>query len=125
MKYPRPLRHHLLLLAAIGLLPVVLMSAWLIYDQTEVQQRNLQRSALDLSRALASAVESELQATVNALQGLAPTQPLDEVKLREFYLQAQGAVKVRPNWAGMTLADGEGRILFRTRAPYGAVPEDS
>lgn len=125
MKSPRPLRHHLLLLAAIGLLPVVLMSAWLIYDQTEAQQRNLQRSALDLSRALASAVESELQATVNALQGLAPAQPLDEVKLREFYLQAQGAVRVRPNWAGMTLTDGEGRILFRTRAPYGAVPEES
>jgi signal transduction histidine kinase/ActR/RegA family two-component response regulator len=119
----RPLRHHLLLLAAIGLLPVVMMGAWATHGLAENQREHLQRNALDLSRALASAVESELQATVYALQGLSRSPALDEGNIREFYELAQGAVQVRPNWAGMTLTDGDGRVLFRTRLPYGVASE--
>jgi signal transduction histidine kinase/CheY-like chemotaxis protein len=120
MKTARPLRHHLLLLAAIGLLPLALLGAWVTHDLSEAQRREVERSTLDLSRALASAVESELLNTVSALAGLSDSPALAQDDTRSFYGMSQGAVRARPNWSGIVLTNGEGHVLFRTQLPYGA-----
>ena len=50
-----PLRYLLIMLTAIGLLPLALLGAWGIHTVSEYQQRDQERLMLDLARAVASA----------------------------------------------------------------------
>jgi signal transduction histidine kinase len=114
----RPLRHQLVLLAAIGMLPVFLLGAWGIWNAIQTQRENLQRSTLELSRALASAVESEIDATHRSLAAMSRSRLLTEGDLRGFHDLARNEVAARPAWATVSLTDGQGRLLFRTSEPY-------
>jgi signal transduction histidine kinase len=116
----RPLRHKLILLAAVGLLPVSLLGAWGIWDAIQTQRQTLERSTLELSRALASAVESEIDATVRSLAAMARSRPLLEGDIAAFYEVARNEVAVRPPWLAVVLADGHGQPLFNTAQPYGS-----
>ncbi|MBX3620903.1 MAG: response regulator [Rhizobacter sp.] len=116
----RPFRHKLILLAAVGLLPVSLLGAWGIWSAIQTQRQNLERSTLELSRALASAVESDLDATLRTLAAMARSPTLAEGQLRSFYALAQGEAAVRPNWASVVLTTGQGEVLFKTTEPFGS-----
>ncbi len=115
----RPLRHKLILLAAVGMLPVSLLGAWGIWNAIQTQRQNLERSTLELSRALASAVESEIDATMRSLAAMARSKPLAEGDIPAFYEIAQSEVAARPAWAAVVLANGQGEPLFTTAQPYG------
>ena len=116
----RPLRHKLILLAAVGLLPVSLLGGWGIWSAIQTQRQNLERSTLELSRALASAVESEIDATLRSLAAMARSRPLAEGHIAAFYDVAQNEVAARPAWAAVVLTDGAGEVLFNTAEPYGS-----
>nr|HET7859836.1 hypothetical protein [Caldimonas sp.] len=66
-----PLRRRLLVLGAAAILPLALMSGVALQALLEQQQRQAEQSTLDLARALATAVETELRLTVSSLQSLA------------------------------------------------------
>jgi len=116
----RPLRHDLLLLVGIGLLPLVLFGAWGVVSTLQRQSRDLERSTLELSRALASAVDSELAATVESLQAMAHARSLAGGDLAMFHATAEQEVAARPGWAAVILTDADGRPLLKTGEPYGA-----
>jgi hypothetical protein len=69
---PQPLRFRLFLLAASGLVPLGAGAA-VLHAPTSRSSAKPKRSApaLDLSRALAIAVDAELQSTIALLQNLA------------------------------------------------------
>ena len=117
----RPLRHDLLLLVGIGLLPLALFGGWGVVSTLQRQARDLERSTLELSRALASAVDSELAATVESLQAMAHARSLAAGDLRAFHDTAEQEVAARPGWAAVILTDGAGVPLLRTGEPYGTV----
>ncbi len=116
----RPLRHKLLLLAAVGLLPVTLLGTWGIWNAIETQRQSLERSTLELSRALASAIESELDATQRTLAAMSRSQTLAHDDLQAFHALARNEVAARPAWAAVVLTDGEGQVLFNTTQPWSA-----
>lgn len=116
----RPLRHKLILLAAVGLLPVSLLGAWGIWNAIQTQRQSLERSTLELSRALASAVESEIDATLRSLAAMARARPLAEGNIAAFYEVAQNEVAARPAWLAVVLTDGQGEPLFNTVEAYGS-----
>ncbi|MCR5883942.1 ATP-binding protein [Rhizobacter sp. J219] len=116
----RPLRHKLILLAAVGLLPVSLLGAWGIWNAIQTQRQNLERSTLELSRALASAVESEIDATLRSLAAMARAKPLAEGNIAAFYEVAQNEAAARPAWIAVVLTNGQGEPLFNTVEPYGS-----
>src|SRR5437763_11748064 len=102
-----PLRSRLLLLAAVAILPLALMSGIALQALLEQQRRQTEQSSLDLARALATAVDTELRLTISALQSLAVTEPLgsaDEVDLRMAYAYAQRVLAARPEWRAILLA---------------------
>lgn len=82
---PLSLRFLLTLLVAIGLLPLALLGAWGIEAVFKQQQRDLERAALDMSRALASAVNAEIESTVSALETLSYHPALADGRHEEFY----------------------------------------
>jgi signal transduction histidine kinase/ActR/RegA family two-component response regulator len=120
------LRHLLVLLTAIGLLPLALLGIWGIHVASEYRQREQERAMLDLARALSSAVDAELDSSVAALSGMAHSPAMMAGDVRAFYEMARVQAQAQPEWLGVILADDTGKILFRTNAPLGAtlVPAD-
>jgi len=114
------LRLLLVLLVGAGLLPLALLGVWGISAVFEQQQRNLERATLDVSRALASAVDAEIESTVSALETLAYHPALAAGRHEELYDIARGAVRARPYWASVVLTDGSNRVIFKTLMPFGA-----
>jgi signal transduction histidine kinase/ActR/RegA family two-component response regulator len=112
------LRHLLILLTAIGLLPLALLGAWAIHGAARNQAQEQERLMLNHARALSSAVDAELDATVNALDALARTPEFLAGDLRAFHRVA--GAQLQPSWLGVILSDEHGKPLLRTMAPYGA-----
>ncbi|HEV2609738.1 MAG TPA: ATP-binding protein [Noviherbaspirillum sp.] len=113
------LRKSLFKLAAIGLIPLAIVGTWGIGTTISQQEREMKRSALDLSRALASAVNAELDSTVSSLRTLSYTTALNEHDTRQFYDIAQKAVKAKESWSGVILTDAGGEVIFKTVLPFG------
>jgi len=113
------LRRLLVLLTALGLLPLALLGVWGLHLVGDYQQREQERTLLDLARALSSAVDAELDASIGALNAMARTPALATGDLRSFHSFAQAQVAARPEWLAVFLSDTSGAILFRTTTPFG------
>jgi signal transduction histidine kinase len=114
------LRTLLILLTGLGLLPLALLGVWSIHAASEYQQREQERSMLDLARALSSAVDAELDGVVATLTGMARTPALAAGDLAGFYAVARLQAQTQPEWLSVILTDGNGEMLLRTTAPFGA-----
>jgi signal transduction histidine kinase len=109
----------LIMLTAIGLLPLALLGAWSIHAAGEYKEREQERWMLDVARALSSAVDAELDSAVAMLTTLGNSAPLQTGDLPAFYDAASALVKKQPDWLGVILTDESGKVLLRTMDPYG------
>jgi len=115
-----PIRVLLARLVILGLLPIAALGAWAVVNTIAGQRDETERSVLELSRALASAVDSELNATLQSLSALGRSSALEAGDMPAFYDQARNEVAAHPEWATVVLTDGTGRLLFKTMEPLGA-----
>ena len=113
------LRRLLIVLSAIGLLPLAALGLWSLHTAGGYQQREQERSMLDLARALSSAVDAELDGTVATLASLARTPAMARGDLQAFYVSAREQVAAQPEWQTIILTDAAGKIVFRTGSPLG------
>ncbi|MBB3220214.1 hybrid sensor histidine kinase/response regulator [Pseudoduganella umbonata] len=116
------LRHLLLLLTAIGFLPLALLGSWGLMTAAGVQQREQDRSMLELARALSSAVDAEHDGAAAALAGIANSPLARSGDMRTFHDVATQQARAQAQWLGVILSDAAGRSVFRTMAPFGAPP---
>jgi signal transduction histidine kinase/ActR/RegA family two-component response regulator len=110
-----PLRRRLLLLAAASLLPIAIMSGVGLLALFHQQREQVQRAALEITRALATAVDAELQRSVSLLEVLGASGRLDNEQFGAFEERMRRAVLVQPAWRGVVLSDPEGRQIINTR----------
>ena len=113
------LRRLLILLSAIGLLPLAALGLWSLHTASQYQQREQSRVLLDQARALSSAVDAELDGAIATLASLTRTPAMGAGDLRAFYDIARDQVAAQPEWLAIILSDASGKILFRTTTPYG------
>ena len=114
------LRQLLILLTGLGLLPIALIGAWGINTSVNEQQAELERSMQALSRALASAVDSELDATLENARALSADPALARGDVAAYYAIAKRAVQAQPDWRSVILTDAGGKVLLKTSEPFGA-----
>jgi len=114
------LRALLIVLTALGLLPLALLGVWSLHAASQYQQREQERTMLDLARALSSAADAELDGVVATLTGMARVPALATGDIPGFYDVARVQAQSQPQWLSLILADADGRMLFRTNAPLGA-----
>ena len=114
------LRRLLILLSAIGLLPLALLGLWSLHTAGQYQQREQERAMLDLARALSSAVDAELDGSVSTLASMARAPAIGGGDLRAFYDITRRQSVAQPEWLAVILTDADGNILFRTTSPFGA-----
>src|SRR4051812_12541590 len=112
-----PLRMRLLLLAASGLLPLVIVLGWGVEHLYAEQRNAAQRSALEISRAMATAVEAELRSVTALLEQMGTSDELERADLRAFHLSSRRNAQ-QLGWRQVVLADAEGHILFRSNQPF-------
>jgi signal transduction histidine kinase len=116
------LRHLLIILTAIGLLPMALLGVWSIHAASQYQLREQERSMLDLARALSSAADAELDASVAMLNSTARAPSLQAGDIEGFYDVARGLAEAQAEWLGLILTDNAGNVLFNTIAGRDAAP---
>jgi signal transduction histidine kinase/ActR/RegA family two-component response regulator len=114
-----PLRLRLLLLAASGLVPMILLLAWGINHLIEERRAQAEVSALEFSRAIASAVDAELRSVIGLLQQMSTSDELEKADLHSFHLSARRSAEYL-QWRNVILNDSTGRVLFRATQPLDA-----
>ena len=114
-----PIRVLLARLVVLGLIPVALLSAWAIVDAVRDQQASTERAVLELSRALASAVDADLEATRQSLATMGRSELLAAGDLRGFYDAARREAQAHPEWTAVVLTDAHGAMAFNTLLPFG------
>ena len=115
----RPLRMRLLLLAASGLVPLLLVLVWGLNHLVEERRVAAESSVLNLSRALATAVDAELRSIATLLDHMGTSDELERADLRAFQLSARRTAE-QLGWRHVTLYDAQGHVLLRTNEPLGA-----
>jgi signal transduction histidine kinase/ActR/RegA family two-component response regulator len=115
-----PLRRRLLLLAAASLLPIAIMSGVGLLALFHQQRSQAQRAALEITRALATAVDAELQRSISVLAMLATSARLDDAQFAPFEGRMRRAAATQPTWRGVVLSDPAGKQLINTWLPLGA-----
>ena len=116
-----PLRRRLFLLAAAGIVPLLVMSGIGLFALAQQQRIQAERIGLELARALATAVDAELRSSISVVQSLATSLALDRDDLSGFQERAQRVLETQPNWAAVFLADPSGQRLVDTRFRPGTV----
>lgn len=114
------LRTRLLWLVVGALLPVAVLAIAGLAALGQRQHAQAREGLIEQARALASAVDRELLASVSALEILALSDKLDSRDLARFHAEASAAVAARPSWDAVLLVDPAGNRLLSTRVPFGA-----
>ena len=115
----RPLRWRLFLLAATGRGARGLKVGGARADRVGPRAHDPPGAAQALSRALATAVDAELHATMAVLRTVGQSEELRQGDFEGFH---RAAVRVarQEGWRAMVLLDERGRAVFRTTRPFGA-----
>ena len=79
------LRTRLFYLAAAAFLPVALISGIGLFALVHQHRQQYERAGIELARALATAVDAELQRSISVLQSLANATTLDRGEIERFY----------------------------------------
>jgi PAS domain S-box-containing protein len=113
------LRWVLLALVGATLVPVALVAAVVIWLAHQDARGDLERALLDQTRALAAAVDRQMETSIAALTMLATSEALDTGDLRRFYEQARRGRQTHPEWISVVLIDATGRPLLNLLEPLG------
>lgn len=108
------LRYRLFILAAAGIVPLALFAAFAVMGLVADRRQEAERSALELSRAIATAVRGELRSTLAGLEGLALAAQFDGGRVSDFDRVARRAVSEHASWRSVILTDPGGEVVYRT-----------
>lgn len=86
------LRSLLALLAITVLLPVALVGGWAIKNAVEQRRQEVEQAALEISRALATAVNADLESSISSLRTLSYSSTLAKGDIKGFYSVARDAL---------------------------------
>ena len=115
---PHSVQFWLVLLALVCVLPAVLVAILLVDRSYHQECASLERDTVATTRALGQAIDAEILGIQTVLQMLASSPQLQSGNLREFYEQAQTAMRLtRGNNVLLTTASGQ--QLLNTLRPLG------
>ena len=113
-------RWFLLAVVSVTLVPLALVAVLAIWLAHRDQREDLNQALLDHSRALAVAVDREIETSVAALEALGTSNDLESGDLRRFYEQARRARDAHRRWLTVALIDPAGRPLLNLLRPLGS-----
>src|SRR5215470_2501292 len=118
------LGHHLVLLVAIAIVPLLAFAGWIIHDVGREHRSRIEYGLRTTARALAIAVEREILSTQRTLEVLATSELLRHDDLPGFHAEALRMSRVNDMWYVVGLTDPGGQILLSTLRPLGTALPD-
>jgi PAS domain S-box-containing protein len=104
-----------LIIGALGPLLVFAIFVMILFARQE--QASRQRSLEDTARALALAIDQELESSITNLQALATSEPLDIGAVEVFRATASRILRTQNSWTRLSLFDPKGRALMTIAKP--------
>src|SRR5580765_1946973 len=118
-----PLRRRLFLVVAAAIVPLAVMALLGLLALLREERQQAERTGIEITRALGTAVDAELRRSVSVLELLAGSPLLDRGDLPQFAQLVQRALAVRRFWLAVNLAEPEGRQLMNSQfAPGQPLP---
>ena len=117
---PPSLRSHFLFIVLVAFVPLLAFSAATVVLVSSEQRHGFQRGATERTRALLTAIDTELKRSVAALEALAASEHLDTGDLAGFRSDARRVLKSRQEWLNVHLAPPSGEQLVNLIRPPGA-----
>jgi PAS domain S-box-containing protein len=118
MRRAPTIRHWLAMLLAAFIVPAAAAVVFLFIHSYQRERAGIERSTLDVSRALMQAIDRELASAEGAMQALATSPNLDRGDLRGFHGQATEVLHYRPGNI-LLLSDSRRRQVVNTHLPFG------
>ncbi|MEO6028593.1 MAG: ATP-binding protein [Candidatus Binatia bacterium] len=115
-----PLRRRLFLLTAAALLPLAAIAGFGLYALVDHQRDEARRAGIELTRALATAVEAEIGRSISVMEAIATSPTLDSGDLPEFFRRVTRVAETQPHWRAIVLVDPNGTPLLHTGFSVGA-----
>ncbi len=112
-------RSHLLAPVGVTLIPLVCFAVIIVLLLHGEQRQALERGLRDTSRALAVALDREVERSIAVLEALATSEHLDSGDLKKCYAQAQRVRQSQKDWQSVALIDPSGRQLLNLAVPFG------
>ena len=116
-----PLRVHLLFLVVGTLLPTLALSGVLTLRVIRDGREAMRRQLLEVARAEAAIVDSELLGTIRALRALAESETLRTGDLDGFRDEAGRVKQTQPSWSDVVLNTPNGVAVANVATSFGAV----
>ena len=113
-------RQRIFVVVAAAVLPLAVMSAVALYAGYQQQRAQVERSGLDLARALSIAIDRELGRTLSVLKVLDDGLESGSVEMRIFHAHAKRVRADQPDWRAIILYDHDGNAIFNSEMPFGA-----
>jgi hypothetical protein len=101
------LRSRLFLLVAATLLPVAVAAMFAALLLLDHESEQLERDAIGRARAVLSAVDAHLRATIASLETLAASKHLAAGNLEAFHAESQQVLRTQPAWVNIGLASAD------------------
>jgi signal transduction histidine kinase/ActR/RegA family two-component response regulator len=114
-----PLRSKLLLLAAVGVVPGLILSLVLGYFLIEHEKETFREAAFASNRTFLTAVDVQMLGYVGTLHALEASASLDTGDLESFHAEATRVLASQPDWRNVLLLDTAGQQLLNLRVPFG------
>ena len=114
-----PLRYYLVGLVLAAAAPLVVLTAWMAWAESERHRHLAEEGLLRTAEALSLAVDREVGILQTKLATLAQTDLVDRRDWAGFFREATRALEDRPG-AWIVLFDPSGQQLVNTSRPFGA-----
>src|SRR5512134_995591 len=121
----RGIRSHLFQVLLLGILPVGLFAAALLFVNWRSQEEQRRAIQMETTRVLATAVDNALDSTIQRAAILARLWAARPNEARQIYEHAMGALAASPDWDTVIAFDAAGEMLFRTDLPFGERPRNT
>ncbi len=108
-----PLRSRLLMIALAGILPLALVAGLGMFSIINEQKALAKQRSLEATRLAATAVEVELNRTLNLLQALSQSPLLDVDDVDGFAELVRRVLPSLPSWYAMLVINPDGEVLRR------------
>jgi len=107
-------------LTAAALVPAAAIAGFGLYALVDHQRDEAGRAGIELTRALATAVEAELGRSISVMEAVVTSPTLDSGDLPEFYRRVTRVVATQPHWRAIVLVDPDGTPRLHTGFSVGA-----
>ncbi|TLX63489.1 hybrid sensor histidine kinase/response regulator [Stutzerimonas nosocomialis] len=107
------LRRRLLTIALAGIVPLALAAGLGLLAIIHEQRHQIELRGLEVTRLAATAIEVEVQRSMDVLQALAQSDPLTEGDIRAYGDLGRRMLPFMPGWQSILLIDRDGRVVQR------------